>query len=149
MERVRYNTDTVFVSDPLIEVGASLPDSRGLYLILLQSALHRQGVEFYDRAFITPRHAVKKHCSIRYFAEDNCILLETEQNTKRIPQPDVGKLGLLPYGEDQDRPHVSEEDFFALDQLAAQEAARIYRALTSDMAKILESVVIPFSRGSS
>ncbi len=132
MESVRYNTETVFVSEPLIGVEASLPDSIGLYLILLQSALHRHGVEFYDRAFITPRHVVKKHCSIRYLAEENLILLKTEQNTKRIPQPDVGKLGLLPYGEDQDRPCVSEEDFFALDQLAAQEAARIYRALTSD-----------------
>jgi hypothetical protein len=129
MESVRYNTETVFVSEPLIGVEASLPDSRGLYLILLQSALHRHGVEFYDRAFITPRRSVKKHCSIRYLADENLILLKTEQNTVRIPQPDVGKLGLLPYGEDQDRPRVSEEDFFALDQLAAREAARIYRAL--------------------
>jgi hypothetical protein len=129
MESVRYNTETVFVSEPLIGVEASLPDSRGLYLILLQSALHRHGVEFYDRAFITPRHVVKKRCSIRFLAEENLILLKTERNTERIPQPDVGKRGLLPYGEDRDRPRVSEEDFFALDQLAAQEAARIYRAL--------------------
>ena len=132
MESVRYNTETVFVSEPLIEVEASLPDRIGLYLILLQSALHRHGVEFYDRAFITNRNVVKKQCSIRYLGEENAILLKTEQNTKRIPQPDVGKLGLLPYGEDQEHPHVSEEDFFALDQLATQEAAVIYRALTSD-----------------
>ena len=124
--------ETAFVSEPLIEVEASLPDRRGLYLILLQSALHRHGVEFYDRAFITPRGAVKKHCSIRYLAEENLILLKTEKNTVRITQPDVGKLGLLSYGEDQESPHVSEKDFFALDQLAAQEAARIYRALASD-----------------
>ena len=132
MESVRYNTETVFVSEPLIQVEASLPDSRELYLILLQSALHRHGVEFYDRAFITPRHAVKKHCSIRYLAEENLILLKTEQNTERIPQPDVETLGLQPYGKDRERPCVSEEDFFALDQLAAREAARIYRALASE-----------------
>ena len=133
MERVRYNTETVFISEPLIGVEASLPDSRELYLILLQSALHRHGVEFYDRAFITPRHAVKKRCSIRYLAEENLILLKTQRNTERIPQPDVGKRGLLPYGEDRDRPCVSKEDFFALDQLAAKAAAQIYRALASDV----------------
>ena len=138
MEGVRYDAQTVFVSEPLVGVEAALPDAGRLYLILLQTALHRHGVEFYDRAFITPRPAVKKHCSIRYIEGENLVLLETERHTERIPQPDVGKLGLLPYGEDVERPRVSEEDFFALEQLAAREAARIYRALAQDAGRCPE-----------
>ena len=132
MEGVRYDTETVFVSEPFVGVGSSLPDVKRLYLILLQSALHRHGVEFFDRKFITPRPVVKKHCSIRYLEEGNLILLQTERSTERFPQPDAEKLGLLPYSEDGERLCVSEEDFFALDQLASQEAARIWRALAPD-----------------
>ena len=132
MEGVRYNTETVFVSEPFAGGGAFLPDIRRLYLILLQSALHRHGVEFYDRKFITPRPAVKQYCSIRYVEEENLVLLETERKTYRIPQPDVEKSGLLPYGEDAEQPRVSEEDFFALDRIAGREAARIYRMLLPD-----------------
>jgi hypothetical protein len=50
----------------------------------------------------------------------------------------VGKLGLLPYGEDVEQPRVSEEDFFALERLAAREAARIYRALAQDAGRCPE-----------
>ena len=132
MEGVRYDTETVFVSEPFVGVGSSLPDAKRLYLILLQSALHRHGVEFFDRKFITPRPAVKKHCSIRYLEEENLILLQTERSTERFPQPDAEKLGLLPYSEDGERLCASEEDFFALDQLASQEAARIWRVLAPD-----------------
>jgi hypothetical protein len=138
MEGVRYDAQAVFVSEPLVGVEAALPDAGRLYLILLQTALHRHGVEFYDRAFITPRPAVKKHCSIRYIEGENLVLLETERHTERIPQPDVGKLGLLPYGEDVEQPRVSEEDFFALERLAAREAARIYRALAQDAGRCPE-----------
>jgi hypothetical protein len=44
----------------------------------------------------------------------------------------------LPYGEDAERPRVSEEDFFALERLAAREAARIYRALAQDAGRCPE-----------
>ena len=70
--------------------------------------------------------------SIRYLEEGNLILLQTERSTERFPQPDAEKLGLLPYGDDRERLCASEEDFFALDQLASQEAARIWRALAPD-----------------
>ena len=55
---VRYGREVVFVSEPLAEVEAALPDLRRLYLILLQSALHRHGMEFYDRAFIRPSRVI-------------------------------------------------------------------------------------------
>jgi len=133
MEGVRYNEETVWVSEPLVEVGASLPDIRRLYLILLQTALHRHGVEFFDRAFIRPRPATRKNCSIRYLEEENAVLIKTERRCERIPQPDVEKPGLSPYGEDGEQPGISEEDFFIMDQTAIREAARIYRVLVQDV----------------
>ena len=132
MEGVRYSGETVWISEPLIEVGASLPGIRSLYLILLQSALHRHGVEFYDRDFIKRRPAVRINCSIRYVEEENAVLLQTERRTERIPQPDPEKLSLSPYGENEEQSDVSEEDFFALDQIAMREAARIYRVLSQN-----------------
>ncbi len=132
MEGVGYSGETVWISEPLIEVGASLPGIRSLYLILLQSALHRHGVEFYDRDFIKRRPAVRINCSIRYVEEENAVLLQTERRTERIPQPDPEKLSLSPYGENEEQSDVSEEDFFALDQIAMREAARIYRVLSQN-----------------
>lgn len=132
MENVCYNKGTVWVSEPLVGIGASLPGPGRLYGILLQSALHRHGVEFYDREYIRRRPDARKNCSIRYLEDENAVLLETELKTERIPQPDVEKPGLLPYGEEQESPRISEEDFFAMDRIAMREAARIYLALTQD-----------------
>ena len=133
MEGVPYNQDLLFVSEPLAGVRTSLPGLRHLYLILLQSALHRHGVEYYDRAFIKTGPAARKSCTIRYLAEENAVLLQTGQRTVRIPQPDLEMSGLSPYGEDKEHPGLSEEDFFALDQIATREAARIYRALLAEV----------------
>ena len=133
MEGVPYNRETVCISEPLVKTGASLPDLWQLYLILLQAALHRHGVEFYDRGFIKAGPAVRKNCSIRYLEEENAVLIQRGQRTDRIPQPDLDKRGLSPYGDDNGHPCVSEEDFFAMDQAAMQEAARIYRVLMPDM----------------
>jgi hypothetical protein len=132
MENVCYNERTVRVSEPLVGIGASLPGSGRLYGILLQSALHRHGVEFYDREYIRRRPDVRKNYSIRYLEEENAVLLKTELKTERIPQPDMEKTDLSPYGEDREHPHVSEEDFFAMDRIAMREAARIYRALAEN-----------------
>jgi hypothetical protein len=104
MEGVRYNEDTIYVSEPLTGVGTPMPGRRRLYLILLQSALHRHGVEFYDREFIKRKPAAIKKCSIRFPEEKNDVLIKGH-------------------------PGISEEEFFALDQIAMQEAARIYREL--------------------
>ena len=60
-------------------------------------------------------------------------MLQTGQRTVRIPQPDLEMSGLSPYGEDREHPGLSEEDFFALDQIATREAARIYRALLAEV----------------
>ncbi|MBO7670656.1 MAG: hypothetical protein J6S60_08695 [Oscillospiraceae bacterium] len=130
MEGVRYQQETVYVSEPLVTVDPSLPDCRRLYLILLQSALHRHGVEFYDRPTIGTEAAVKKRCSIRYLEEENAVLLEAEGRTARIPQPDLKALGLTPYRTDGEKTEVSEEDFLKLDQTAMQQAEQIYRILT-------------------
>ena len=130
MDGVQYNERTFFVSDPLVGTEASLPGPRRLYLILLQSALHRHGVEFYDRRFIKRGNVEKKNCSIRYLEEDKLVIVKTEHKTERILQPDVDKLGLLPYGEYKEHPGISEDDFLALDRIAMQEAERIYRVLT-------------------
>lgn len=132
MENVCYNRRTVWVSEPLVGISASLPGTGKLYGILLQSALHRHGVEFYDREYIQRKPDARKNCSIRYLEEENAVLLKTEQKTERIPQPDVGKLNLSPYGEDGEHPRISEEDFFTMDRLAMRKAARIYRALAQD-----------------
>ena len=69
---------------------------------------------------------------IRYVEEENAVLLQTERRTERIPQPDPEKLSLSPYGENEEQSDVSEEDFFALDQIAMREAARIYRVLSQN-----------------
>ncbi len=130
MEGVQYQKGTVYVSEPLVTVDASLPDCRRLYLTLLQSALHRHGVEFYDRPTILAEPAVKKTCSIRYLEEENAVLLEAEGRTARIPQPDLEALGLTPYRTDGEKTEVSEEDFLKLDQMAMQQAEQIYRKLT-------------------
>jgi hypothetical protein len=132
MENVCYNKGTVWISEPLVGIGVSLPGPGRLYGILLQSALHRHGVEFYDREYIKRRPDARKNCSIRYLEDENAVLLKTELKTERIPQPDVEKLSLLPYGEDQEYPRISEEDFFAMDRIAMREAARIYRTLAQD-----------------
>ncbi len=129
MEGVHYNESLVFVSPPLVGTGAALPEPGRLYLILLQGALHRHGVEFHDRSFLLKRAAEIRHCSIRYLEEEHAVLIETEHRSERLPQPDPDRLGLRPYGKDGERPCVSREDFFALDRLAMQEAARIYRGL--------------------
>jgi hypothetical protein len=89
-------------------------------------------VEFYDREYIRRRPDARKNCSIRYVEEEKAVLLKTELKTGRIPQPDVEKLGLSPYGEDEEHPHISEEVFFAMDRIAMREAVRIYRALEQD-----------------
>ena len=133
MEGVRYNEGTIFVSEPFVGAEASLPGIRRLYLILLQSALHRHGVEFYDRTFIKRGSVEKKNCSIRYLEEENVILIKTEHAAERFLQPDVDGLGLLPYGTDKERPDISEEDFLALDRMAMQEAARIYAVLAQEV----------------
>ena len=133
MEGVQYSKEVVYISEPLVEAGTSLPGIRRLYLILLQSALHRHGVEFYDRRFIKARPAVRQSCRIRYMEEKNVVLLQRGQRTEQIPLPDLEKRGLSPYGEDKEHPVILEEDFFALDQIALQEAARIYRALVTDI----------------
>jgi hypothetical protein len=130
MEGVQYQKGTVYVSEPLVTVDASLPDCRRLYLTLLQSALHRHGVEFYDRPPILTEAAVKKPCSIRYLEEENAVLLEAEGRTARIPQPDLKAPGLMPYRTEGEKTEVSEEDFLKLDQMAMQQAAQIYRKLT-------------------
>jgi hypothetical protein len=132
MENVCYNERTVWVSEPLVGIGASLPGPGRLYGILLQSALHRHGVEFHDREYIKRRPDERKNCSIRYLEDENAVLLKTELKTERIPQPDMEKSGLSPYGEDEEHPHISEEDFFTMDRIAMREAARIYRALAQD-----------------
>ncbi len=132
MENVCYNERTVWVSEPLVGIGASLPGPGRLYGILLQSALHRHGVEFYDREYIRRRPDARKNCSIRYLEEEKAVLIKTELKTERIPQPDMKQLGLSPYGGDEEHTHISEEDFFTMDRIAMQEAARIYRALAQD-----------------
>ena len=133
MEGVQYNKETIYITDPFARAGTSLPGFRQLYLILLQSALHRHGVEFYDRGFITARSSARKNCSIRYLEEENVMILQRGQRTDRIPQPDLIRRGVSPYGEDKEHPGMSEEDFFALDQTAMQEAARIYRTLAQEI----------------
>ena len=132
MEGVPYNKETIYVSEPLVEAGNSLPDFRRLYLILLQSALHRYGVEFYDRRFIKAEPSERKSCSIRYLEEDNAVLLQRGQKTERIPQPDLIRRGLPDRREGEEQPGISEEDFFALDQTAMQEAAGIYRTMAPE-----------------
>ena len=131
MEGVQYHQETIYLSEPLVGVETSLPDCRRLYLILLQSALHRHGVEFYDREFITARSAARKSLSIRYLEEENVILLQRGQRTDRFVQPDLEEKGLSLYGKDKEHPSVSEKAFFALDQIAMKEADRIYRTLSS------------------
>ncbi len=131
MEGVQYHQETIYLSEPLVGVETSLPDCRRLYLILLQSALHRHGVEFYDREFITARNAARKSLSIRYLEEENVILLQRGQRTDRFVQPDLEEKGLSLYGKDKEHPSVSEKAFFALDQIAMKEADRIYRTLSS------------------
>ena len=135
MEGVQYNERTIYVSGLLTGVSASLPDLRRLYLILLQSALHRHGVEFYEREFIKSRPVERKNCSIHYLEEKHAIMLKTDGRTEVIPQPEVETLGLSPYGEDKEHPGISEDDFFALDQIATKEAARIYQILVQDFRK--------------
>ncbi|MCR4669407.1 MAG: hypothetical protein K5774_08595 [Clostridia bacterium] len=112
VEGAVYDEDKVFFSKPFAPCAAELPAGRQLYLSMLQSALHRHGMEFFDREFSKLKEPKKVPCVIAPI-EDGRISIEINGNTDYV---DIGP--------------VFESDLFTTDSVACSDAGKIYAKLS-------------------
>ena len=124
-EGVTYAEDTVFFCEPFAPVVARLPEPEELFLILLQGALHRHGVEFFEREYSKPVNPETSPCLLRYEKDQQRMRIERNGHTAYVPLSVTKAAELYPYAGKEPR----MESLCALDRIAMHEAALIYQAM--------------------
>ncbi len=129
-EGVRYDWEDVFCSEPFVQSRPEFPSIRELYLIYLQTALHRHGVEFAAwEEELYPAPPRRHDCAIRCDRENDRIRIEMNGACAEHP---LSWREVLPEGDrDPDASGLSlpRELFYALDRSAMAQAALIYQDL--------------------
>ncbi len=125
-EGARYNDDFVFISEPFAKVGAEYPSLLETFLILIQSAVHRHGVEFFDREFSKRKEPKKIPCRISCERESLRIDIRAGERTVPLDIPDPSSLlDELPAAGQP----LTKEQLFALDRSAVRIGAQVYEML--------------------
>jgi len=129
-EGVEYWEQEVFVSRPLVEARPEFPSLRQLYLIFLQTALHRHGVEFREREYesyeqIPPRHDAVLTCD----SESDAVTIAMDGKTAVVPLPFSREELFMGAEPESSSERLSEDEFFRLDRRAMHHAALIYQKM--------------------
>ena len=126
-ENVVYDEDEVFFCAPLISWRPDYPSVRELYLVFLQTALHRHGVEFFARDY-APGEAIprRRDCALSFRSQDNSIRIETEGREERLSLPPLEELLADATDLDASARTLSREAEERLECSAMHQAMRIY-----------------------
>ncbi len=117
-EGVTYNTHSLIISTPIAPICVEIPSVIDTYRILLQSALHRHGVEFNNTPINSPLDSKVRLISMCYDEKEHIVKYSSGNDKKEF---------LLPINEINQSSNI-----YKLDELACNQAAKIYEVIVKN-----------------
>ena len=117
-EGVEYNEEKVLITGPFAEVRARMPTRDETFIILLQTALHRHGIEFFDRDFTKAKRPQKIFGRTVLNRQDRTVSVTVNEKTVsiKLPEPFAGEKTEI-------------EDIYMLDRIAMEKAGELYEQI--------------------